>query len=47
MAANDQEDPQSKSLFAQVQFYMVQTGDLQGDSAREVRISTCAVNGLR
>ena len=43
MAAND--DPQSKSLFAQVQFYIVQVGDLQGDSAREVPISTCAVKG--
>ena len=45
MAANDQDDPQIKSLFAQVQFYIVQTGDLQGESAREVRISICAVKG--
>ena len=38
MAAIDVDGPQSKSLFAQVQFYIVQTEDLQGDSAREVRI---------
>ena len=45
MAAIDLDDAQSKSLFAQVQFYIVQTGDLQGDSAREVRILTCAFKG--
>lgn len=37
MAAMDLDGAESRSLFAQVQFYIVQTEDLQGDGAREVR----------
>ena len=40
MAAIDMDGVVSKSLFAQIQFYIVETGDLQGDSAREVRVPT-------
>lgn len=43
MAAMDVNGAESKSLFAQVQFYIVQTEDLRGDSAREVRIPTHAL----
>ena len=40
MAAMDLDGAESKSLFAQVQFYIVQTEDLRGDGAREVRVPT-------
>ena len=40
MAAIDLDRAESKSLFAQVQFYIVQTEGLAGDSAREVRVPT-------
>ena len=40
MAAMDVNGAESKSLFAQVQFYIVRTEDLCGDSAREVRPNT-------
>ena len=30
---------ESKALFAQVQFHIVETDDLHGNSARDVRIS--------
>lgn len=43
MAAVDMDGVASKSLFAQVQFYLVEKEDLQGDSAREVRIPTFEV----
>ena len=36
---------ESKSLFAQVLFYILQTEQLQGDSARDVRISNCSLKG--
>ena len=45
MAAMDLDGAGSKCLFAQVQFYMVQTENLQGDSAREVRIPTNVLKG--
>ena len=45
MAAVDMDGVASKSLFAQVQFYLVETEDLQGDSAREVRIPTFEIQG--
>lgn len=38
MADMDLDGAESKSLFAQVQFYIVQSEGLEGDSAREVRI---------
>ena len=41
MAATDMDGAGGKSLFAQVQFYIVETEHLQGDGAREVRISIC------
>lgn len=41
MATTDLDGAGGKILFAQVQFYIVQSEDLQEDSAREVRISTC------
>ncbi len=40
MAAMDLDGVESKSLFAQVQFYIVQSEGLEEDSAREVRIPT-------
>lgn len=40
MAAMDLDGAESKSLFAQVQFFIVQAEDLQGDSAREVHVPT-------
>ena len=45
MAAVDMDGVASKSLFAQVQFYLVETEDLQGDSAREVHIPTFEIQG--
>lgn len=39
MAAMDLDGAESKALFAQVQFYIVQTEDLHGDSALEVRVA--------
>lgn len=38
MAAMDLDGAESKSLFAQVHFYIVQPENLRGDSAREVRV---------
>ncbi len=44
MADMDLDGVESKSLFAQVQFYIVQSEGLEGDSAREVRILTLGIS---
>lgn len=45
MAAMDVNGAESKILFAQVQFLIVETEDLRGDSAREVRVPTHILKG--